>query len=101
MSSYIAQGFIRLLNIFEETWVQREALRMTHDVGFAGDARKWEKIVEASQLRAQELFQPAVLAIQHGEPVATVVEKLLERLSREPEPPASCMMIGENRVSRN
>jgi hypothetical protein len=35
-------------------------------VDFILNAANWEKVLDASQLRAQELFRPTVLAIGHG-----------------------------------
>ena len=48
----------------------------------AGDSANWEKIIQASQQRAQELFQPALSSLDNGDPVIFVLEKLRECLSK-------------------
>ena len=84
--------FMRLVKLFEETWAERDALRMMRDVDANGDNEKWEKVFEASQLRAQELFQPAISAMRDGHRIVSAVEALSERLSKESEPLSSGSM---------
>jgi hypothetical protein len=71
----------RLLTLFQEVWSECNALRITRKVEWVtGGTANRETILQASQKRAQELFQPALSDLDNGAPLTLVLEKLLERL---------------------
>jgi hypothetical protein len=81
MADQFTHDLKRLLTLFQRTWAERDALRIMHTVErVAGDTANWEKILQAAQTRAQEIFQPALSDLDNAAPLTLVLETLLERL---------------------
>jgi hypothetical protein len=70
----------RLLELFQKTWAERDALHVEQAIEVSGHTANWETVLQAAQARAQELFQPALLDLDNDVPVALVLETLLDRL---------------------
>jgi hypothetical protein len=69
-----------LLTAFQEILAERDALRMKNKIEASANIANWEKLLQASQTRAQEIFQPALSDLEDDAPLTLVLEKLLERL---------------------
>jgi hypothetical protein len=80
MSDEFAYNLKRLLELFQATWAERDAFRVSEGIEDSGHAANWERIFQAAQTRAKELFQLALLDLDNEVPPALVLEKLLERL---------------------
>jgi hypothetical protein len=80
MADEFAYNLKRLLELFQAAWAERDAFRVSQGVEASGHAANWERIFHAAQMRAQELFQLALLDLDNDVPPILVVEKLLERL---------------------
>jgi hypothetical protein len=70
----------RLLELFQKTWAEGDALRVEQAIEVSGHTANWETVLQAAQARAQELFRPALLNLDNDVPVALVLETLLDRL---------------------
>jgi hypothetical protein len=70
----------RLLIVLQQTWAERDALRTKLNIKASGRTANWEEILQASQTRAQEIFQPALSGLDHYRPIVLVFEELLAQL---------------------
>jgi hypothetical protein len=82
MSAHINYLVRRLLNLFQETWAERDACRTAYMLEGSGHTADWETILYSSRIQAQELFQPALSGLHQGVAVILVIEQLLERLEK-------------------
>jgi uncharacterized protein (DUF2384 family) len=70
----------RLLTVLQQTWAERDALRTKLNTEASGRTANWEEILQASQTRAQEIFQPAFSGLDDGRPIVLVFEELVAQL---------------------
>jgi len=80
MDDQFAYNLKRLLELFQATWAERGAFRVSQGIEASGHVANWERILQAAQTRAQELFQLALLDLDNDVPPTLVLESLLERL---------------------
>jgi hypothetical protein len=80
MTSELHYQAKRLLIAFRDNWAYANALRFRRSVEEASGSSNWETILQASQTRAQELFQPALSDLENDVPIAPVLAQLLQRL---------------------
>jgi hypothetical protein len=80
MDDQFANNLKRLLELFQDTWAERDAFRVSQGIEDSGHRADWDGIFHAAQRRAQELFQLALIDLDNEVPPALVLEKLLERL---------------------
>ena len=66
--------------LFQETWAERDALRIKYKIEASGHSADWEKILDPARTHARELFEPALSAIRKNDRPTLVVEALVERL---------------------
>jgi uncharacterized protein (DUF2384 family) len=72
----------RLLTV-QQTWAERDAFRTKLNTEASGRTANWEDILQASQTRAQEIFQPALSGLDDGRPIVLVFEELVAQLDVE------------------
>jgi hypothetical protein len=80
MTDQFAYNLKRLLELFQATWAERHAFRVSQGVEASGHRADWDGIFQAAETSARELFQLALLDLDNEVPPALVLEKLLERL---------------------
>ena len=78
----------RLLTILQQTWAERDALRMKQEIEDSGQPANWEVILHACQTKAQELFRPALSGLDNGRPPVLVFEELVAQLEAAQQSPA-------------
>lgn len=82
MPDQLTYDLQRLLKLLQETWAERDAYRIKDGIEASGHTAHWEKVLEAAQARAQELFQPTLVDLDNDVPIIEVVQQLLGRLER-------------------
>lgn len=70
----------RLVTAFRDNWAYVDALRIQKSVLEYSGSANWDKILQASQTRAQELFQSALSDLDSDVPIAPVLGQLLTSL---------------------
>jgi hypothetical protein len=69
-----------MLTVLQQTWTERDAFRTKLNIEASGRSANWEDILQASQTKVQEIFQPALPGPDDGRPIVLVFEELLAQL---------------------